>query len=664
MNTSFIKKLSSRLDFFIFGIILIGIFLRFYHIDRAVGGGDENQILLEWVYYPIEHIIGTFTHGTGGHHILHTICLRLMILLFGDDNSIAIRFPAFIAGICYLWMIYKTTLLFSGSKPTARLALLAATLNPIHIYYSQTARGYSFLMLFAILVLYSALKLYHKYDKVKWGSAFVVSMVLLIYTLPVSVLYYIAFAGWVGWVSIHQHANKSNSHPSPYQPYSGKVWASLLILISLFTLLLYSPVIKQMLFASQDYYSTTIPYANRLEIFTLFFPKLINKVFEGNLLIFAPFIILGIFFGKVTTNKLRSLPIFLLLVPFIISIATGIAWYPRTYLFVHPILIICFATGSIWSFEKIKAVKNEISIHQSASVGFIILFSGISLNYIFTTLFNKFTTYSGVEYASSVKKSSLSKDLILISDPKNYLHARSIYKNNLARIISQNEMDGVKIIAPNDFKIDKYFVNSNLGWVPIFGKITTHNTKSKSKLVLNKYIYQITKPNSDTLFSVDFDQMNNWETISGIGDFKNDSTRKLEGQHSLSIKANYQNNLVLRSRPSKNIKIKKPSLIILVWSATKFNNNHILYDPILTVRSKNFQQNKVLQMTMGKMNWGINLRLRENSKSLVSYEWPTFVSIGLLPAGSHSLNLILKVDKGHDVLFDNFRVFTSEVLDS
>ena len=419
-----------------------------------------------------------------------------------------------------------------------------------------------------------------------------------------------------------------------------------------------------MLFASQDYYSTTIPYANRLEIFTLFFPKLINKVFEGNLLIFAPFIILGIFFGKVTTNKLRSLPIFLLLVPFIISIATGIAWYPRTYLFVHPILIICFATGSIWSFEKIKAVKNEISIHQSASVGFIILFSGISLNYIFTTLFNKFTTYSGVEYASSVKKSSLSKDLILISDPKNYLHARSIYKNNLARIISQNGMDGVKIIAPNDFKIDKYFVNSNLGWVPIFGNITTHNTKSKSKLVLNKYIYQITKPNSDTLFSVDFDQMNNWETISGIGDFKNNSTRKLEGQHSLSIKANYQNNLVLRSRPSKNIKIKKPSLIILVWSATKFNNNHILYDPILTVRSKNFQQNKESQMTMGKMNWGINLRLRENSKSLVSYEWPTFVSIGLLPAGSHSLNLILKVDKGHDVLFDNFRVFTSEVLDS
>ena len=119
----------------------------------------------------------------------------------------------------------------------------------------------------------------------------------------------------------------------------------------------------------------------------------------------------------------------------------------------------------------------------------------------------------------------------------------------------------------------------------------------------------------------------------------------------------------MRSRLSKNIKIKKASLIILVWSATKTNNNHILYDPIITTRSKNFQQNKELQMTMGKMNWGINLRLRENNKSFVSYEWPTFVSIGLLPAGSHSLNLILKVDKGHDVLFDNLRAYTSEILD-
>ncbi|SVD44536.1 uncharacterized protein METZ01_LOCUS397390, partial [marine metagenome] len=78
MITSSIKKLSSHPHLFAYGIILIGIFLRLYHIDRALGGGDENQVLLEFAYYPIEHIITTYAHGRGGHHILHTICLRLM----------------------------------------------------------------------------------------------------------------------------------------------------------------------------------------------------------------------------------------------------------------------------------------------------------------------------------------------------------------------------------------------------------------------------------------------------------------------------------------------------------------------------------------------------------------------------------------------------------
>ena len=101
----------------------------------------------------------------------------------------------------------------------------------------------------------------------------------------------------------------------------------------------------------------------------------------------------------------------------------------------------------------------------------------------------------------------------------------------------------------------------------------------------------------------------------------------------------------------------------MVWSATKFKNNHILYDPVFTVRSQNSDQDKELQLTMGKMNWGINLRLSENDNNLFSHKWPTFLSLGWLPSGNYSFSLLLKVDKGHDVLFDNFRVFTSEVLD-
>ena len=128
-------------------LFLVGISLRAHQLGRALGGGDENQVLLEWVYTPLEYIVTTYGHGSGGHHIFHTIVLRMMVLLFGEENELAIRFPAFAAGIACLWFIYKIANQIFRTKMVAQLALLATVVCPVHIYYSQTARGYSFLML-------------------------------------------------------------------------------------------------------------------------------------------------------------------------------------------------------------------------------------------------------------------------------------------------------------------------------------------------------------------------------------------------------------------------------------------------------------------------------------------------------------------------------------
>ena len=57
----------------------------------------------------------------------------------------------------------------------------------------------------------------------------------------------------------------------------------------------------------------------------------------------------------------------------------------------------------------------------------------------------------------------------------------------------------------------------------------------------------------ETMFPVDFDQKDNWKVISGSGEFNNNNKRKLEGRHSLSIKASDLKNVVLRSRPKVTI---------------------------------------------------------------------------------------------------------------
>ena len=53
-------------------LFLIGISLRAHQLGRALGGGDENQILLDWVYTPLNYIVTNYSHGAGGHHVFHT----------------------------------------------------------------------------------------------------------------------------------------------------------------------------------------------------------------------------------------------------------------------------------------------------------------------------------------------------------------------------------------------------------------------------------------------------------------------------------------------------------------------------------------------------------------------------------------------------------------
>ena len=93
--------------YFLIALLLFGTILRIHQLDRALGGGDENQVLLEWVYAPMDYILtpaGDPSHwnwslGFGFDQIFNNIVLRMMVLLFGEENTLAIRFPAFIAGI-------------------------------------------------------------------------------------------------------------------------------------------------------------------------------------------------------------------------------------------------------------------------------------------------------------------------------------------------------------------------------------------------------------------------------------------------------------------------------------------------------------------------------------------------------------------------------------
>ena len=191
--------------YILIALLLFGTILRIHQLDRALGGGDENQVLLEWVYAPMNHILtpsGDPSHwnwssGFGFDQIFINIILRMMVLLFGEENALAIRFPAFIAGIACIWMVYKIARQIYPTMAVARFALATKAVCPIHILYSQTARGYSFVMFFSTLSIYAALNLLQSNRNFMWGFLLFLSGILSVYTIPLVAVFILSLAVWV-----------------------------------------------------------------------------------------------------------------------------------------------------------------------------------------------------------------------------------------------------------------------------------------------------------------------------------------------------------------------------------------------------------------------------------------------------------------------------------
>ena len=60
-------------------IFLLAIVLRFYQLDRVLGAGDENAMLLYFGYAPLQAIVTNYWDVN--NHIFHTILVRIMATL-------------------------------------------------------------------------------------------------------------------------------------------------------------------------------------------------------------------------------------------------------------------------------------------------------------------------------------------------------------------------------------------------------------------------------------------------------------------------------------------------------------------------------------------------------------------------------------------------------
>lgn len=214
------------------GLVVVGLVLRIH--DLGVGlWFDEIQTLVDYVRSPLGTIVTNY--DSTNQHLLYSVLARISTVLFGESGA-ALRLPAAILGAASLLAFYLLAIRITDRRE-ALLGTALLTFSYHHVWFSQNARGYSGLLLFALLGTAAFLRLLSD-PKAGWGAVAVygVSAGLGAYIHPTAVLIPIAHALVLAvlWWRVR-----------PIAPLAGWRPAAGVLLAGLLTLVLYAPVLSQ-----------------------------------------------------------------------------------------------------------------------------------------------------------------------------------------------------------------------------------------------------------------------------------------------------------------------------------------------------------------------------------------------------------------------------------
>jgi hypothetical protein len=669
LNTPSLKK--TRIDLIFIFLLIIGGILRLYGLDRTlgttgIGGFDEGVDFRQYIYTSFEFIYKTY-YIPGvlpglSHHVFNTFINRAMVVLFGEENEIALRFPVFLFGMGTLVLNYFAALIWFKSKTIARTSLLLTALCPIHIAYSQTIRGYSLIIFFTILISISCVKLLENPKSLKWTSIFVLTGTISLYTIPTNVYFIFGLAAWVALIFAFKK-NREEFKISEAEKFKRfGLLTTLFITVGVLTILLYFPVLDQFHQASQGHQAHLESNYAINSIFFLIINVMndsIFYIFQGPMKWFSPFLIIGIIYAKPVKSSLKWLPILVFFLPFLIQSITKVVGYPRVFIYNLPFFMIFTAAGMFYVFN---ILKNNFNFKWQWGIPG--LYAVATLYILCFQYYPSLKTYDGKIYQKEIHKNSKPNDLILVTDAP-FLYARKIYKQNLENIILENQLSGIKAITTDKTILDQYLLDNGKTGFPIFDSIFSTPRLSGRTLTKGKYLINIGASDGKSLLPVEFETTSEWKNLRGSGITKIDSSRSLDGMNSLFLKANSKDSLIVKTKLPNKIVIRKNSFVLLLWGGHNlkgFNGDNSLLAPALTL-SIDHLQGMTIVPPIGWVNRGIgaiNIADRLNPSSF--FDWQLGAMLGKLPPGNYNGELILKVLPEHEVLYDSMRLFIIEAI--
>jgi len=652
------KKISL---FLLATIFILATALRFFHLDRDLGGNDENAMLLYFGYSPLK-IIAT-NYWDVNNHIFHTLLVRFMGVWFGEENSIAIRLPTLFFGLASLWMVYRIALDLFNSNLIAQMALLIAAINPVHIHYSQTARGYSLVIFFSAAVILLSLRVLRSEISKTRGILITACGFLSVYTVPTNLYFLVGLATWIFAVLFLPDSQKKFFKNNEERRQKGLFFLKIALGIAVLCLAAYAPVFNQMVETVRNH--QTMAIETQWHSLSALIPGIFKKIFPDGLLIFIPLLILGLCYKNSLGHSYRSLFFIVFFLPFVFTLVNDMRGYPRNYLYNFPILIVFMAAGMAQVGNLSGRLVKNTDVSRWTALGICAVYSILSVNILFHKYYPSLKVSNGKQIQKNISQLTHSHDLIAVQSPQNYIYTRKRYRDNLINIYNDNRLNGFNLVTPKNYDIFKYTPKQGKEVFQIIQRLWDQITFKTFSLDEENTMTLMTNPSSSSLIPDNFEESTQWKILNGKGTISKFKSGNTYDQLALKLETSADNGmLVMRTIPN-TIKISKPSMAVLIWTVKMkymgYSLDDLLNQPALVVELALPKGRQYMQVDMGRINSGMNVYLGDSF--LTSSNWFLRSSIGIVPPGNYSFSIWLKCNKGQTLIYDEFRLFIIELAD-
>ena len=409
-------------------IMALGTFFRYAYLWRPMGH-DETYTFMAFASRGLRVVVTDY--HLPNNHVFHTILVNLFYQLFGDSPAV-IRLSAFIAGILIIPATYVVGKIFYEWKIGLAAASIVAAL-PVLIDYSTTARGYTIITLFSLLIITLAAYVKDHQNQIAWFSLVLISS-LGLYTNP-TMIYPIGMT--FTWLILSSLVKDTDPD------YGKKFYVYLLFSILgiiILTGILYIPIFFVTGFQSVIG-NEVIETLSWSDFTQSLLPRINNTWNEWNREI-PPILSSIAIVGIVTSFFVPRLPknrrVPLILAGFL-WIATAlflqrVAPWPRIWLFLLPFFIIWISAGIIGLFTLLimKLPKSENLI--MVFVSFLIVTPLVAgLIRTFPQYTEKINAQGEVEQVAGFLQDHLKEgDVVVVTSPDTVVLKYYLRRNNLA----------------------------------------------------------------------------------------------------------------------------------------------------------------------------------------------------------------------------------------